>query len=203
MFFLQKSASSVNRLQAHLAKRKRIGWAIGFNSWTNWTLYGVLPRSSCRIRLNDVSEMFNCWERRWIDVDGAFCHSSKFLAFHTLVYRGGCQFLSLFSQDTNIRRADGASLLPKFSGLSYAIFAHILQHYHDFQSNVAIFSSFVQAYTQPYSFGGRLKLIICQIRLELSATIHEISTRWKQTLDGGPYICTCVYVFVFIQLKVN
>ena len=38
------------------------------NSWTNWTLYGVIPRSLCKIRLNDVSKMFNCWERRWIDV---------------------------------------------------------------------------------------------------------------------------------------
>ena len=37
----------------------------------------------------------------------------------------------------------------------------------------------VQAYTQPYSFGGRLKLIICQIRHELGVTIHEISTSWK------------------------
>lgn len=32
----------------------------------------------------------------------------------------------------------------------FAIFSHILQHYHDFQSNVAIFPSVVQAYTQPY-----------------------------------------------------
>ena len=36
-----------------------------------------------------------------------------------------------------------------------------------------------EAYTQPYSFGGGIKLIICQIRLELSVTIHEIY--------GGPY----------------
>ena len=36
-----------------------------------------------------------------------------------------------------------------------------------------------QAYTQLYSFGGRIKLIIWQIRHELSATIHEISARWK------------------------
>ena len=48
--------------------------------------------------------------------------------------------------------------------------------------------SVVQAYTQPYSFGGRIKLIICQIRHELSVTIHEISISWKKTLDGGPYI---------------
>ena len=38
--------------------------------------------------------------------------------------------------------------------------------------------------------GGRIKLIICQIRYELSVTIHEISTSWtkKKTLDGGPNI---------------
>ena len=69
------------------------GRSIGFNFWTNWTLYGVIPMSPkcsivendalngqlasspepnersciaslCKIRLNDVSEMFNCWERR-------------------------------------------------------------------------------------------------------------------------------------------
>ena len=70
-FILPKLASSVSQSQGHLAKRKRIGWSIGFNSWTNWTLYGVLPRSLCKIRLNDVFEIFNCWQRRWIDVDGA------------------------------------------------------------------------------------------------------------------------------------
>ena len=48
--------------------------------------------------------------------------------------------------------------------------------------------SVVQAYTQPYLFGGRIKLIICQIRQELSFTIQEISTSWKKTLDGKPYI---------------
>ena len=30
----------------------------------------------------------------------------------------------------------------------------------------------IQAYTQPYPFGGRIKLIIYQIRHELSVTIH-------------------------------
>ena len=44
----------------------------------------------------------------------------------------------------------------------------------------AIFPSAVQAYTKPYSFGGRIKIIICQIRHELSVTIHE-----KKSLDGG------------------
>ena len=46
-----------------------------------------------------------------------------------------------------------------------------------------------EAYTQPHSFGWGIKLIICQVRHELSVTIHEISTSWKtKTLDGGPYI---------------
>ena len=54
--------------------------------------------------------------------------------------------------------------------------------------SVGIFPSVVQAYTQPYSFGGRIKLIICQIRHELCVTIHEISTSWTKTLDGRPYI---------------
>ena len=50
------------------------------------------------------------------------------------------------------------------------------------------FASVVQAYTQPYSFGGKIKVIICQIRHELSVNIYEISTSWKTTLDGGPYV---------------
>ena len=70
-FFVSKSASSVSLSQAHLAKRKHIGWSIGFNAWTNWTLYGVIPRFLCKIRVSDVSERFNYWERRWIDVDVA------------------------------------------------------------------------------------------------------------------------------------
>ena len=52
----------------------------------------------------------------------------------------------------------------------------------NFQGNVAIFPSVVHAYTQTYSFGGRIKLIICQIRQELSFTIHEIRIRWKKNV---------------------
>ena len=161
-----------------------------------------------------------------------------FLAFHTLVYRWGCQFLALFSQDNEHTKLtvllffqnpfgifahikqhyhdfqSNVAIFPSvvqaytqpyfvqwkapvsftflqdnehteltvlfFFQNPYAIFAHILQHYHDFQSNVAVFPSVVQAYTQPYSFSVRIKLIICQIRHELSVTIHEISTGWKK-----------------------
>ena len=42
--------------------------------------------------------------------------------------------------------------------------------------------SIVQAYTQSYSFGRRIKLIIFQIRHELSITMHEISTSWKKNV---------------------
>ena len=37
------------------------------------------------------------------------------------------------------------------------------------------------------SFAGSMKLIICQIRHNLSVTIHEISTSWKKKLDSEPY----------------
>ena len=47
----------------------------------------------------------------------------------------------------------------------------------------------VQAYTQPYSFGGRIKLIICQIRHELSV-YHSLNNHLlkRKNLDGGPII---------------
>ena len=189
--------TSVSRSQAHLAKRKRIGWSIGFNSSTNWTLYGVIPRSLCKIRLNYISEMFNYWERRWIDVDGDSRTLSATAAVFSIVrtvfgfHRWGCQFLSLFAQDNE--HTEQTVFL--FFQNPYAIFAHILQYYHGFQSNFAIFPSLVQAYTQLYSFGGRIKLIICQTEYELSVTIHEISTSWKKTLDGGPNIYLIKIVF--------
>ena len=92
IFFLPKSSSSVSRSQAHLVKRKLIGWSIGFNSWTNWTMYGVILRSLCKIRLNDVSEMFNCWERRRIDVNGA----ARTLAATEVIFLGLRTGLSRF-----------------------------------------------------------------------------------------------------------
>ena len=47
-------------------------------------------------------------------------------------------------------------------------------------SSVSPLPSVVQSYTQPYSFGRGIKLIICQIRHELSVTIHKISTSFKK-----------------------
>ena len=92
-FFWPKSSSFVSRSQAHLAKRKCIGWSIGFNSWTNWTLYVVIPRLLCKNSFQ--------WCLRNVQV---FCHSSNILGYtdcfcFSPLGLWGCQFLSLFSQD--------------------------------------------------------------------------------------------------------
>ena len=47
----------------------------------------------------------------------------------------------------------------------------------------------------PYSFGGRIKLIICQIRHELSVTIQEISTSWKKNVKWWT-LCMCSLILV-------
>ena len=60
----------------------------------------------------------------------------------------------------------------------------------------------IQAHTQPYSFGGRIKLIICQIRHELSVTIYEINTSWKKTLDGGHYISR-IFLLLLVQNRIS
>ena len=58
-----------------------------------------------------------------------------------------------------------------------------------------------------YSFGGRIKLIIRQIRHKLSVTIQKISTGWKKKLDGGPYISYLILnkfkseFFLFFQFE--
>ena len=79
---------------------------------------------------------------------------------------------SLFSQDNKHMEL----MVLLFFQNPCVIFTHILQHYHDLQSNVTIFQRVFQAYTLPYSFSGKIKLIIWQIRHELSNTIHDIST---------------------------
>ena len=161
------------------AKRKRIGWSVGFNSWTNWTLFGVLPRSLCKISPNDVQlsrTMLMVLHVHFLSQQQYSRVYALFLAFHALVYRWWWQFFSLFAKDNE--HTELTMLL--FFQNPYTIFAtHILQHYHDFQSNVTVFPSVVQAYTQTYSFSERIKLIICQISHEQSVSIHEISNDWK------------------------
>ena len=99
--FLPKLASSVGWSQACIGKRKCIEWSIDFNSWINCTLYGVIPRSLCKIHLNDVSEMFNCWEQWWIEVDGA----SRTLSATTAIFWDICTVFgfSLFGLSMRIQ----------------------------------------------------------------------------------------------------
>ena len=85
-------------------------------------------------------------------------------------------FFHFFHKITNIRSWRCFSSSKICTQFSHSF----CKHYYDFQSNVAIFPSVVQACTQLYSFDGRIKLIICQIRHELTVTIHEISTSWKK-----------------------
>ena len=82
-FFLPKLASSVSWPQAHLAKRKCIGWSIGFNYWTNWTLYGVIRRSLCKHSsqwcLRNVQLLRTTLNWWWWRFTPTFCHSSNIL----------------------------------------------------------------------------------------------------------------------------
>ena len=121
--------------------------------------------------------MFNCWERRWIDIDSSniFGCTHCFWLFTLWFIDGGCQLLSLFPQDNE--HTELTVLL--FYHNPYIIFAHFLQHY--------IFQRCSSVYTTN-SFSGRIKLIISQIGHELCVTNHEISSSWKKTLDGGPNI---------------
>ena len=104
---MAKTASSESRSQTYLTKRKRIGWSIDFNSWPNYTVYGIIPRPLCKILLNDVSKMFSCWERWWIDVDGA----SHTFSATAAIFSGVCTvfgfsrfgFFHFFHKITNIR----------------------------------------------------------------------------------------------------
>ena len=124
-----------------------------------------------------------CW---WWRFTHTFCHNILwckhcFWLFTLWFIDEDASFFHFFHKITNILST--LTVLVFFQN-PYAIFANILQPYHDFQSNVAIFSSVVEAYTrtQPYWFGGRIKLIICQIRHELSVTIHEIGNSWKKNV---------------------
>ena len=131
-FFLPKTASSVSRSQAHLAKRKRIGWSIDFKFWTNWTVYGVIPRflwkivsmmpTKCSTVKNDGELMLMKLHTHFLRQQQYSWMYALFLAFHALVYR--CQFLSLFSQD---KEHTELTVLLFFQN-PYAIFAHIMQH---------------------------------------------------------------------------
>ena len=199
IFFLLKSASSVSRSQAHLAKQKGIGWSIYFNFWINWTLCGVIPKFVMQnssqwcprytIIDNDCELMLMALHTHFLSLQQYSRVYALFLVFHALVYRWWwlCQFLSLFSQDNE--HTELKSIL--FFQNPYAIIAHtfcIITMI--FKVIPQYFPALFKRIHNQYSFSGRIKLIIWQIRRDLSATIHEISNSWKKVLDGGPNIYT-------------
>ena len=63
---------------------------------------------------------------------------------------------------------------------------------HFFFAKIAIFCksiagpfpSVVQAFAEPYSASGRIKLV--NLLNKLIVTVQEVSTSWKKTLNGGP-----------------
>ena len=103
----------------------------------------------------EISEMIYCWERRWIDIDGAsntlsptaarFSGARTVFGFSRfgLSMRMPVSF-TFFSQDNE--HTEPKVLLFFQNPYTKSKFAHVLQHYHDFESNVAIFPRVVQAY---------------------------------------------------------
>ena len=63
----------------------------------------------------------------------------------------------------------------------------------------SIFPSVVQAHKQPYSCDGRIKLIVCQIRHELSVTVHEISNSWKKNVRWRTLYCFFDPIFRIVK----
>ena len=95
---------------------------------------------------------------------------------HQTVNRFGCVGFSMY--------ACGFSM-PQMH--QFCLFVFVWKDDFFFFAKIGIFCKsipgpLVQANTQPYSFDGRIKLIICQIRHELSVTIHEITTSWKKNV---------------------
>ena len=153
-----------------------------------WRHTKVFMQNSSQWCLRNVQLLRTTMNWCWWLFTHTFCHSSNIFGcihcFTLWFIDEDASFFHFFHKITNIRSTLTVLLFFKNS---YAIFANILQHYHDFQSNVAIFPSVIEAYTQGYSCDGRIKLIICRIKHELGLIIHEISTSWIKTLDGGPY----------------
>ena len=91
-FFLPKSASSVSRSQAQLAKRKCIGWLIGFNSKV-FAKFVAMVSPKCSIVENDNEVMLMALHTHYSRV------YELFLTFHALV----ANFFHIFHKITNIR----------------------------------------------------------------------------------------------------
>ena len=104
------------------------------------------------------------------------------------IYCSGLSFLIFEEKWPNY--ASGPKFSPNSESFSVRRLFNVCLHTRQGQNELHLKRSFflpkksiagslpsvIQAYTQPYSFGGSTKLILCQIRYELGVTIHEIST---------------------------
>ena len=122
---------------------------------------------------------------------------------HQIVTRFGCVGLSMYACGFSMPKMRQFCLFTYPPRLKWASSEKMIfflpKSATSVSQSVAIFPSVVQVYTLSHSFGGRIKLI-CQIRHELRVTIHEVSTSWKKTLDGGPYMC---YIVVVLPQELN
>ena len=132
--------------------------------------------------------MLNRCERRWIHVDGA----SGTLSATAKIFSGvrivwlftlwfidqDASFLYFFHKITNIRswRCFPSSKICTHTFCNITQIFKVISQYF-----LALFNN--HTHTQPYSFSGRINLITCQIRQELSVTIYEISTNWKKKIS--------------------
>ena len=115
---------------------------------------------------------------------------------HQIGTRFGCVGFSMYSCGISVpqmrqKSAPNSDSCPKCDNFACL---HICQDQNELHLKRWFFFAKIgikpvcKPYTQPYSFGRRIKLIIYQISHKLSVTIHVISTSWKKQLNGGPNI---------------
>ena len=191
-FFFAKSASSVNRSQNHLAKLKRIEPVELFSASYQgvYAKFVSMMSPKCSIIENDGELLLMALHTHFLPQQQYSRVYALVLGFHALVYRWWWWW-PRWPNDQNelhLKRWFFFFLLIA-DPFSEAKLKHIHNHIRWTDRRIKLIGIFyksiagplpsvAEAYTQPYSFGGRLKLIICQIWHELSVTIHEISTNW-------------------------
>ena len=155
------------------------------------TLLGkLIPRSLWKIRLNDVSEVFSCCERRWIDVDGA---SRTLFATVTIFSRTVFSF-SRFVLSMGMRTygADGASVLLKSVSHTSATFSWFSKLYRNISRRCK------RVYTTIFvQQNDKTNYLSYQTWAKY---YHSRNKPWlKKMLDGGPNIKMNLRLFVCLN----
>lgn len=86
--------------------------------------------------------------------------------------------------------SNGTMMVLLFFQIPFEYFSHILKHYHDFESIVTLFQSFLQAYTQPYSFSKKNSFH------ELSVAVHanhSLKKNFRFFVSLGFNFSKCLY----------